>query len=155
MIRIFISSLLSFSILFSSNITADNAREHLNKHQGNTALKKVVDLKKNAELSKVESQQKTIAAKKRKSELKKDLSPEKKNSLINYKERYLRVFDKLKANGSIYALTEPDLDIVAGGLNDAIELIEDNLTDDLAEEENEEILGYKNDCQRLVDLLAS
>ena len=66
-----------------------------------------------------------------------------------------RVFDKLKANGSIYALTEPDLDIVAGGLNDAIELIEDNLTDDLAEEENEEILGYKNDCQRLVDLLAS
>ena len=49
----------------------------------------------------------------------------------------MRVFDKLKANGSIYALTEPDLDIVAGGLNDAIELIEDNLTDDLAEEENE------------------
>ena len=55
----------------------------------------------------------------------------------------------------MYALTETDLDIVAGGLNDAIELIEDNLTDDLAEEENEEILGYKNDCQRLVDLLAS
>ena len=72
MIRIFISSLLSFSILFSSNITADNAREHLNKHQGNTALKKVVDLKKNAELSKAESQQKVVAAKKSKSEFKKN-----------------------------------------------------------------------------------
>ena len=72
------------------------------------------------------------------SELKKELRSEKKNSLTYYKERYLRVFDKLKANGSIYALTETDLDIVAGGLNDAIELIEDNLTDDLAEEENEE-----------------
>ena len=90
------------------------------------------------------------------SELKKDLGPEQKNIMINYKEKYLRVFDKLKTNGSIYALTETDLDIVASGLNDAIELIEDNLTgDDLDEEESEEILGYKNDCQRLVDLLAS
>ena len=56
----------------------------------------------------------------------------------------------------MYALMETDLDIVASGLNDAIELIEENLTeDDLNEEESEEILGYKNDCQRLVDLLAS
>ena len=56
----------------------------------------------------------------------------------------------------MYALTETDLDIVASGLNDAIELIEDNLTeDDLNEEDSEEILRYKNDCQRLVDLLAS
>ncbi|MED5353115.1 MAG: hypothetical protein VX429_01710 [Nitrospinota bacterium] len=89
------------------------------------------------------------------SELKKELSPEKQNYLTNYKERYLRVFNRLKANGSIYALSETDLDIVAGGLNDAIELIEENLTDDLGEEESEEILGYKNDCQRLVNLLAS
>jgi len=90
------------------------------------------------------------------SELKNKLSPEKQNALINYKEKYLRVFDKLKTNGSIYALTEADLDIVAGGLNDAIELLEENLTDDdLAEEENAEILVYKNDCQRLVDLLAN
>ena len=88
-------------------------------------------------------------------ELKNELSPEKKNTLTNYKEKYSRVFSKLKANGSIYALTETDLDIVAGGLNDAIELIEDNLSDDLSEEESEEIRGYKNDCQRLVDLLAS
>ena len=72
MIRIFISSLLSFSILFSSNITADNAREHLNKNQGNTTLKKVVDVKKNAVLSKTESQQKAVAAKKSKGESKKN-----------------------------------------------------------------------------------
>ena len=89
------------------------------------------------------------------SELKNELSPTQENALINYKEKYSRVFDKLKANSSMYALTETDLDIVASGLNDAIELIEDNLTDDLTEEENEEILVYKNDCQRLVDLLAN
>ena len=90
------------------------------------------------------------------SELKNELSPEQKNALINYKEKYSRVFDKLKTNGSMYALTETDLDIVASGLNDAIELIEDNLKeDDLNEEDGEEILRYKNDCQRLVDLLAS
>ena len=90
------------------------------------------------------------------SELKNELSPEQKNTLTNYKEKYSRVFDKLKTNGSIYALTETDLDIVAGGLNDAIELLEENLReDDLSEEESEEIFGYKNDCQRLVDLLAN
>ena len=89
------------------------------------------------------------------SELKQELSSEQKNTLENYKEKYSRVFDKLKTNGSMYALTEAELDIVAGGLNDAIELIEDNLTDDLSEEEHEEILVYRNECQRLVDLLAS
>ena len=89
------------------------------------------------------------------SELKQELSPEQKNTLENYKDKYSRVFEKLKTNGSMNALTEAELDIVAGGLNDAIELIEDNLTDDLSEEEHEEILGYRNDCQRLVDLLAS
>ncbi len=89
------------------------------------------------------------------SELKQELNPEQKNTLVNYKDKYSRVFGKLKTSGSMYALTETELDIVAGGLNDAIELIEDNLTDDLSEEEHEEILGYRNDCQRLVDLLAS
>ena len=89
------------------------------------------------------------------SELKQELSPEQKNTLVNYKDKYSRVFDKLKTSGSMYALTEAELDIVAGGLNDAIVLIEDNLIDDLSEEEHEEILGYRNDCQRLVDLLAS
>ena len=87
-------------------------------------------------------------------ELKQKLSPEKKNSLVNYKTTYSRVFDKLKQSGSIYALIETELDVVAGGLNDAMELIEENLTDDLSDEESEEILAYKNDCQKLVDLLA-
>ena len=87
-------------------------------------------------------------------ELKQELSPEKKNSLVNYKTKYSRVFDKLKQSGSIYALIETELDVVAGGLNDAMELIEENLTDDLSDEESEEILAYKNDCQKLVDLLA-
>ena len=87
-------------------------------------------------------------------ELKQKLSPEKKNNLVNYKAKYSRVFDKLKQSGSIYALTDTELDIVAGGLNDAMELVEENLTDDLSDEESEEILAYKNDCQKLVDLLA-
>jgi hypothetical protein len=87
-------------------------------------------------------------------ELKQELSPEKKNGLVDYKAKYTRVFDKLKQSGSIYALTETELDIVAGGLNDAIDLIEDNLTDDLSEEDVEEFLGYKNDCQQLIDLLS-
>jgi hypothetical protein len=87
-------------------------------------------------------------------ELKQEISPEKKNGLVDFKAKYTRVFDKLKQSGSIYALTETDLDIVAGGLNDAIDLIEDNLTDDLSDEDVEEILGYKNDCQRLIDLLS-
>lgn len=86
-------------------------------------------------------------------ELKQELSPEKKNGLVNFKAKYVRVFDKLKQSGSIYALTETELDTVAGGLNDAIELIEENLTDDLSDEDKEEFMGYKNDCQKLVDLL--
>ncbi|MBC8287952.1 MAG: hypothetical protein H8E42_10820 [Nitrospinae bacterium] len=87
-------------------------------------------------------------------ELKQELSPEKKNGLVNYKASYSRVFDKLKQSGSIYALTETELDIVASGLIDAIELVEDNLTEDLSDEDKEEFMGYKNDCQKLVDLLS-
>ena len=87
-------------------------------------------------------------------ELKQELSPEKKNELTNFKARYTRVFDKLKQSGSIYALTETELDVVAGGLNDAMELIEEHMTNDLSGEEIVEILEYKNDCQRLVDFLS-
>jgi rRNA maturation endonuclease Nob1 len=87
-------------------------------------------------------------------ELKQELTPEKKNGLIDFKAKYMRVFDKLRQSGSIYALTETDLDIVAGGLNDAIDLIEENITDDLSEEDVEECLGYKNDCQNLIDILS-
>lgn len=88
-------------------------------------------------------------------ELKQDLSPENKNSLVNFKTKYSRVFDKLKQSGSMYALTESDLDVVASGLNDAIDLIDETLTDDLDEEDREEFMGYKNNCQRLVDLLST
>jgi hypothetical protein len=87
-------------------------------------------------------------------ELKLESPPEKKNALIDFKAKYARVFEKLKQSGSMYALAETDLDIVASGLIDAIELIEDNLTDDLSDEDKEEFLGYKNDCQRLVNLLS-
>ena len=87
-------------------------------------------------------------------ELKQELTPEKKNGLIDFKAKYMRVFDKLRQSGSIYALTETDLDIVAGGLNDAIDLIEENITDDLSEEDVEECLRYKNDCQNLIDILS-
>ncbi|MEE3346584.1 MAG: hypothetical protein VX186_00345 [Nitrospinota bacterium] len=87
-------------------------------------------------------------------ELKQELSPEKKNELTNFKARYTRVFDKLKQSGSIYALTETELDVVAGGLNDAMELIEEHMTNDLSGEDIVEILEYKNDCQRLVDFLS-
>ena len=60
-----------------------------------------------------------------------------------------------RQNPSIYSLSEAELDITAGGLNDAIQLIEENLTDDLIGKEREEILDYKNTCNNLVELLAS
>lgn len=88
-------------------------------------------------------------------ELKGNISDKKRNSIFEYKMKYSRVFDKLKQNSSLYALSESDLDIVAGGLNDAIELLEESLSDDLEEDEREEILTYKNDCGRLVDILSS
>jgi len=88
-------------------------------------------------------------------ELKGETSDKKRASLSQYKMQYTRVFEKLKLNSSLYALAASDLDIVAGGLNDAIELLEEQLSDeDLDEEEKEEIQTYKNDCVRLVDILA-
>ena len=88
-------------------------------------------------------------------ELKGELADRKRDSLYEYKSKYTRVFDKLRSNSSLYALSESDLDIVAGGLNDAIELIEDALGDDLSNEENSEILIYRDDCSRLVTILTS
>jgi len=89
-------------------------------------------------------------------ELKGTLSEKKRGSLSEYKLKYTRVFEKLKLNSSLYALAPSDLDIVAGGLNDAIELLEDHLKDgDLDEDEIEEIQTYKNDCSRLIEILAS
>ena len=90
-----------------------------------------------------------------KAELKEDIKEKKKIELLDYKNKYLRVIEKLDVNSSIYSLSETELDIVAGGLNDAIQLIEENVTDDLTDLEKEEILHYKNACNRLVELLAS
>ena len=87
-------------------------------------------------------------------ELRNPLKEKKKNEVLNYKAKYLRVFEKLRQNPSIYALAEHEVDIAAGGLNDAIELLEENLTDDLDDQEKKEIEEYKNECQRLIDILA-
>jgi len=82
-------------------------------------------------------------------------SEKKKGEILEYKSKYMRVFEKLKQNPSIYALAEHEVDIAAGGLNDAIELLEENMTDDLDDQEKSEIIVYKNECERLVDILAS
>jgi hypothetical protein len=89
-------------------------------------------------------------------ELKGEMSEKKRGAISEYKLKYTRVFEKLKQNSSLYALAPSDLDIVAGGLNDAIELLEDHLLgEELEDDEKEEILTYKNDCSRLIDILAS
>lgn len=89
-------------------------------------------------------------------ELKNALSETKKKEVMEYKTRYTRVYDKLRTNPSIYALAEYELDIAAGGLNDAIEMLEENMVDDdLDDQEKSDILTYKNDCQRVIDILAS
>ncbi len=87
-------------------------------------------------------------------ELKNDLSESKKKEVMEYKTRYTRVYDKLRTNPSIYALAEYELDIAAGGLNDAIEMLEENMEDDLDDQEKSDIMTYKNDCQRVIDILA-
>jgi len=89
------------------------------------------------------------------SELKEDMAEKKQIALLDFKNKYLKVYGKLRQNPSIYSLSETELDIVAGGLNDAIQLIEENVTDDLTDLEKEEILHYKDACNRLVELLAS
>jgi len=87
-------------------------------------------------------------------ELKNALSETKMKEVMEYKTRYTRVYDKLRTNPSIYALAEYELDIAAGGLNDAIEMLEENMEDDLDDHEKSDILTYKNDCQRVIDILA-
>ena len=88
-------------------------------------------------------------------ELKKDLLDQKKDELVKFKNRYVRVLGKLQQNSSIYALVESDLDLAASGLNDAIELLEECMTDDLSDQEKADFLIYRNDCERLLDILAS
>ena len=88
-------------------------------------------------------------------ELKEDIKEKKQIELLDYKNKYLKVYNKLRQNPSIYSLSETELDIAAGGLNDAIQLLEEMLTDvELDAEEKEEAINVKNHCHRLVELLA-
>ena len=88
-------------------------------------------------------------------ELKEDIKEKKRIELLDYKDKYLKVYNKLRQNPSIYSLSETELDITAGGLNDAIELLEEILIDiGLDDQEKEQTINVKNDCRRLVELLA-
>ena len=88
-------------------------------------------------------------------ELKEDIKEKKRIELLDYKDKYLKVYNKLRQIPSIYSLSEAELDITAGGLNDAIELLEEMLIDaGLDDQEKEQTISVKNDCRRLVELLA-
>ena len=73
MIRILVSTILSFSILTASNITAGNASEILKGSQTSTLSVNKFDSAPDAKLSKSESKEKSLAAKARSSALKKDI----------------------------------------------------------------------------------
>ena len=88
-------------------------------------------------------------------ELNGDIKPKKRVELLAYKDKYLKVFNKLRQNPSIYSLSQTELDTTAGGLNDAIELLEEILVSgDLDNEEQEETITARNECRHLVELLA-
>ena len=88
-------------------------------------------------------------------ELNGNIKPKKRVELLAYKNKYLKVFNKLRQNSSIYSLSETELDITAGGLNDAIELLDEMLAGgDLDNEEQEETITARNECRHLVELLA-
>ncbi len=88
-------------------------------------------------------------------ELKNSMTDKKRVEVLEYKTKYVRVYDKLRQNSSIYSLAEHELDIAAGGLNDAIELLEEYAADDLDEQERSDINSYKEECQKLIDILSS
>ena len=88
-------------------------------------------------------------------ELKGDIKQKKRVELLDYKEKYSKVYNKLRQNSSIYSLSETELDIAAGGLNDAIQLLEEMLASgDLDSEEQEATITVRNECSHLVELLA-
>ena len=88
-------------------------------------------------------------------ELKEDIKEKKRIELLDYKNKYLKVYNKLCQNPSIYSLSETELDIVAGGLNDAIQLLEEMLASgNLDSEEQEATMTVRNECSHLVQLLA-
>ena len=88
-------------------------------------------------------------------ELKKNVNERKRVELLDYKNKYLKVFNKLRQNPSIYSLSEIELDITAGGLNDAIELFDEVLASgELDDQDQEETINARSNCYRLVELLA-
>jgi hypothetical protein len=88
-------------------------------------------------------------------ELKGDIKARKRVELLDYKDKYLKVYQKLRQNPSIYSLNETELDIAAGGLNDAIQLLDEILeSGELDELEKKETIAAKDDCSHLVELLA-
>jgi len=88
-------------------------------------------------------------------ELKGDIKQKKRVELLDYKDKYLKVYNKLRKNSSIYSLSETELDVTAGALNDAIQLLEEMLTGgDLDNLEQEETITAINECSHLVQLLA-
>jgi len=88
-------------------------------------------------------------------ELKGEITERKRVELLDYKDKYFKVYNKLRQNPSIYSLSEAELDIAAGGLNDAIQLLEEMLASgDLDDLEQEETITTRNECSHLVQLLA-
>jgi len=88
-------------------------------------------------------------------ELNGDIKQKKRVELLDYKEKYSKVYNKLRQSPSIYSLSETELDITAGGLNAAIQLLEEMLAGgDLDSEEQEETITVRNECSHLVELLA-
>ena len=88
-------------------------------------------------------------------ELNGDIKPKKRVELLDYKNKYFKVYNKLRQNPSIYSLSETELDITAGALNDAIQLLEEILASgDLSDLEQEEAITARNECSHLVQLLA-
>ena len=84
-----------------------------------------------------------------------DIKQKKRVELLDYKEKYSKVYNKLRQNPSIYSLSETELDITAGGLNDAIQLLEEMLAGgNLDSEEQEAAITVRNECSHLVELLA-
>ncbi len=88
-------------------------------------------------------------------ELKENVKERKRAELLDYKNKYSKVYNKLRRNPSIYSLSETELDITAGGLNDAIELLDEVLASgELDDQDQEETISARSDCYRLVELLA-
>ena len=87
-------------------------------------------------------------------ELRNSMSEKKRMEVMDYKTKYVRVYDKLRHNPSIYSLAEHELDIAAGGFKHAIETLEENPPQDLDEQERYEINSYKKEGPKLIGIPA-